>query len=707
MKKSTIEYPDELNDHRTDVGVEIRKNYEQAEKDRAETEQRWLEDLRQYKGQYASGTFDEDYEGSKIFVRETRKKVKTIAANLRDILFPTGKARNWDMRPTKKPVLHPRDIQDVAMVMKAAAAAGEDFDPDKLVMEIATERCNAMRDEVEDQLTEAHYSEIAGGEVITSGVKYGTGILKGPMVEEKVIGKWKIGEEGDWQQIEEKEQRPYVEAVQVWDIYPDMDATDVKRLRHISQRHKMLKADVLGLAKREDFKAAVIKDYLRSVPKGDYDKKSFQASLDEIGESGSQSVGTTSGYYEVIEYWGEIDAKDLRECSCDDVNDDDVGSYWANVWLLGPFVIKVELSPFTGEGKHPYHFFYFDKDETSIFGDGVPALLRDDQEMLNASTRAMLDNAAITAGPMVEVNLDLLDPAEDPRDIRPFRTFLRRGHGAAAQFPAIRDIRVASNVAEYAGLISLAERWGSEHTVPAYMYGQNDPRGAAGTASGLSMLMSAANVEIKDLAKNFDTGITKPFLSEMYSWNMEMGKDNIKGDYKVIPQGASSLVAKELRANQLDQFAASVNNDLDAKYVDRHELLLRRAEAHEVGEGIVRSKEEVEKQMQEAAKKPDPARELAIADAKAEIEKKEADAQQSREKAKSEEATRLREQIEIALDAGDTDAALALWGELKNANIEEDNQETGNPGGTGYQDAAGIQGIGNGTSNQGGAGIQN
>lgn len=44
------------------------------------------------------------------------------------------------------------------------------------------------------------------------------------------------------------------------------------------------------------------------------------------------------------------------------------------------------LAPIEGV-RWPYHLYYLDHDETSIFGDGLASIMRDDQKMLNASIR--------------------------------------------------------------------------------------------------------------------------------------------------------------------------------------------------------------------------------------------------------------------------------------------------------------------------------
>jgi hypothetical protein len=121
--------------------------------------------------------------------------------------------------------------------------------------------------------------------------------------------------------------------------------------------------------------------------------------------------------------------------------------------------------------------------------------------------------------------------------------------------------------------------------------------GAAGTASGMSMLMGAANIVIKDLITAWDEGVTRPFLTALYRWNMQFHKDNsIKGDFDVKARGTASLVAKEVRARQLNEFANLTANDLDAPYIKRDKLNRMRAEANELGD-VVKSEDEVKEEI--------------------------------------------------------------------------------------------------------------
>src|SRR4030066_387858 len=246
-----------------------------------------------------------------------------------------------------------------------------------------------------------------------------------------------------------------------------------------------------------------------------------------------------------------LDGAELEKCGCHVPEE-----FWnveveVNAWLVGNRVIKLDLNP-TETSYRPYHFFYFEKDDTSIWGIGIADIYRWAQQIANASMRATLDNLGITAGPVYEINLDMLDADERPDEIFPFRIIYRRGKGQDAQYDALRIHEASSRITELLSVFNLAKQLGDEiTTLPSYTHGEQD-KGVSRTVGGLSMLMGAATVTMKDIIRNFDDGITKPYIKAQYDWNMQFSDDeSVKGDYKVSARGSSSLVAKELTGNQL------------------------------------------------------------------------------------------------------------------------------------------------------------
>jgi hypothetical protein len=134
-------------------------------------------------------------------------------------------------------------------------------------------------------------------------------------------------------------------------------------------------------------------------------------------------------------------------------------------------------------------------------------------------------------------------------------------------------------------------------SVPRYLHGDNTNVGGAGrTAAGLSMLIGQANITLKDQIKYFDDGITSPFIKALYYWNMDFNpKQNIKGDFEIVAEGSTSLVAKEVQAEHLNQFLALTSNDVDLQYINRDVALRQVAKAMDLDElNLIKSPEQVQ-----------------------------------------------------------------------------------------------------------------
>jgi hypothetical protein len=574
------------------LGRRLRDRFDTIKGERRWIEERWLQDLRQYKGIYEPEEVARiDQSRSHSFTRMTRIKVKGIDARLMDLLFPAGSEDNWAIEPTPSP-----DVQaDPATLMQAQMALGRpllDGEMTDLVSHEAKAAAKAMTTEIRDQLSEVRYRKIMR-EVIHSGNLYGTGVLKGPLVNRKMKKRWQMDPmTGQWVPMQEPVLLPYIEFTPVWDLYPDSQATSFLEARYCFQRNVLAKHTLLGLAEREDFDGGLIRRYIKEHREGDHQPIWWETQLRLLGLN-TIATNVKVKRYEVLEYWGAVSAEDLGTLGLPlGEAEDDITEYWATVWLLGNNVIKAELQPIEGVTL-PYYSFYFDKDETSIFGEGVPTIMRDDQKGLNAAIRAMMDNAAVCAGPQFEVNLDLLEPNEDPRAVYPFRVWVRSGIGAEAAYEAVKVKQLPNYTQELQTIVQMFMNNIHESTLPSYMHGEASSKGSVGrTVGGLSLLMSAAQFPLKDQLTSIDDDVLRPFLQAMYNWNMQFNpKPEIKGDFSVVVKGTSSLVAREIRAQNLEQFAQSTLNPYDAPFIDRLELAKQRAQVQELGEGIVRDAE--------------------------------------------------------------------------------------------------------------------
>ncbi len=582
------------------IGAKMRDEYKTAADERRPYELRWLMNLRMYQGIYEPDLLARlDKNQTKAYIRLGRIKVNTMDARMFDMLFPGGVEHNWSISATPKPKV-PEDVYAaIATQISQASEIEVEQVPveeiEKAAKDWADDKAVKMSEEIADKLTEGKYRR-KGRKVIHAGNLFGTGWLKGTLTEVSSDIAWEYNADtDDYEAVPFDEENPSFEFVPVWDVYPDLSAqsSDLSLCDYIYQRHVMGKHHLQKLAKRDDFDGQAIRDYIKNHKDGNAVRAFHEEELRSIG-SEKQSTNTLRNKYEVLERWGYVSGEWLADCGCEDLTEEQLeDDLFGVVWLLGDRVIKAALHP-SERAKHIFHKYHFEEDETSVLGFGVPDAIRDTTNLANSSMRATVDNAAITAGPQVEVNLDLIDAAgvADANNIYPFKTWLRRGKGDDARHKAIHVTNIDSHVNELVSLFNTFKALTDEvSNIPSYMQGEAKGGGAADTSSGLSMLMGAANITIKDVVANFDEGITVPFITSIYDWTMMFGPKSVKGDVAIKATGSSSLVAREVRAKSLGQFQMDTANPADSLYVNRSILLRERAKTLELPDNVLHSEE--------------------------------------------------------------------------------------------------------------------
>jgi len=131
---------------------------------------------------------------------------------------------------------------------------------------------------------------------------------------------------------------------------------------------------------------------------------------------------------------------------------------------------------------------------------------------------------------------------------------------------------------------------------PSFAHGQTGIQGVGRTASGISMLMSAANGSIRTVIKNVDDYLLAPLGKSFFNFNMQFDFDpSIKGDLEVKAQGTASLMANEVRSQRLMQFLGVVQNPMLAPFT-KMDYLIR-----EIAESMDLDPDKVTNNMSEAA----------------------------------------------------------------------------------------------------------
>ena len=517
---------------------------------RNQIEQRWLEDIRQYHGEYdvQEQALLSKQKGSEVFVNITRNKTNAAEARLQDMLFPTDD-RNFGLYATPVPELD--------YLSQQQPETPEEQTPIQMAREIksgATEAALAMQEVIDDQLLESRY-HIKARDIIHDACQLGTAIMKGPIIIGRTKKRWDVLPDGMsvLQIVEALE--PTIERVDPWDFYPDMSAKSISEAEFIFERRRLSKKQLREMANLPGVLRSQLKEIVRSEAKQTHIAKDFTDDIRNI--TGINTVGE-GNRYEIWEYHGPISKSELSDAlrMSDEalVEDQDIDELddeiEATVFFSGNNVIKVSLNPMDSN-ERPFAVFNWEKDESSIFGFGVPCLMRSAQKVINASWRMMMDNAGLSVADQLVINKELLYPADGSWDMTPKKIWYLRDKTRSVQ-EAFSSFSTPSHQMELANIFTMARQLADEETnLPLIAQGEMGPH-ITKTSSGMAMLMNSSNIVLRKAVKNWDDDITRPLITRFYDWNMQFNdKPEIKGDFSIEARGSGALLVREKQQENL------------------------------------------------------------------------------------------------------------------------------------------------------------
>jgi len=564
---------------------------------------------------------------STVYIGLTRQKTNAAEARVADILLPTDD-RNWGIQPTPKPKL-----MAIARDERLAGdretgepltnpETGEQLrmkDIARASMQVAREKAKAMQNEIDDQLVECDYN----GElrkVIHNAAVLGTGVIKGPIVTNRTRKAWQPYKDMSGATVHQleivQELSPASFSVDPRNVWPDPGCGDnIHNGKGIYEREQLTPRQVRDLAKQPGF----MKDQLRKVLE-EGPKKS--ATFQELKDDDQRDVARLT--YEMWTYWGEVSHDDLEAAGVKLGEKDELRSISACVIMINNTVVKAYLNPLE-DGALPYDFYVWEKVAGTVWGYGIPYLMRSQQKVLNAAWRQMMDNAGVSSGPQIVVKPTSIQPADKQWQLTAGKIWYATDD--------IDDVRKAfttfefnSHQAELAQIIDMASKLADEETgLP--MLTQGEKTNAPSTVGGMQMLMNAANVVLRRLVKQFDDYVTKPHIRRYYDFNMMYNEDEeIKGDFQIDARGSSALLVRDIQNQAFLNLLAAGSNPIYGMYLDTQKLFEKALQAQHIDPAeVLKSEDELEK-IKEQMSQPqqaeqDPAMAVAQLRADAEMQK--------------------------------------------------------------------------------------
>ena len=559
--------------------------FEGCERSRRNDEERWLQAFHNYRGKYYKNVSFREHERSKVFVKVTKTKVLAAYGQIVDVLFSANKFP-ISVEETKVP----EGVATYAHLNPLKEQMGDNL------QESAPSIEGNLNYRPGDGLSSTPFSEqpeqsplgFAGdGKTLKPGTTFNDlneqkdilgslekelgddAIAKGPapmpdMAQIKPASK--IARRMEKLIHDEIDESNGSQELSCWDCYPDPNAKSLDDAEYVIHRHKLNRNQLRDLAERPFFNKEEILETLNDGP--NYTKRTFESQI-ELEDSDYQE---DNARYEVLEYWGIVDRKILEDSQLDIPEDmDDSTEFQVNAWVTDQRVLRMVMNPFKPY-RLPYQAFPYEKNPYSFFGIGVPENMDDAQQIMNGHARMAIDNLALSGSLVFDVDESAL-VAGQSMDIYPGKIF-RRQAGMPGQ--AIHGLKFPNTSTENMMMFDKFRQLADESTgIPSYSHGQTGVQSMTRTASGMSMLLSAANLNIKTVIKNLDDFLLRPLGEAYFQWNMQFyqGDLNIEGDLEVKATGTSSLMQKEVRSQRLTMFLQSVQNPAIAPFVKIPELI--------------------------------------------------------------------------------------------------------------------------------------
>ena len=601
------------------VGI-IKSRFYQAEDKRDMDERRWLKAYENYRGLYNKSVKFRESEKSRIFVKVTKTKVLAAFGQLVDVMFGTGKfpigvtetkvpegeygqahldtANPMPGMETSTPdnignrledepqEENPYDVgyEGDGRTLKPGATfskgvftdsledqaedmlvEGYSSDPTKFDMNPAQKAARRMEKLIHDQIEESNGSSEIRNALLESAL-LGTGLVKGPFNFNKKLHKWEDNEEGEREYNPLEVRVPRIEFVSCWDFYPDPSATNMDECEYVIHRHKMNRSQLRQLRNMPYFDEDAIRDCLQMGP--NYEEKDFESQLKDDAR-GSEDY---QGHYEVLEYWGIMDAEYAREVGIDLPDTiDDLDEVQVNAWVTGDKLLRAVVNPFTPY-RIPYHAFPYERNPYNFFGIGVAENMDDSQQVMNGHARMAVDNLALSGSVVFDIDESALVGGQS-MEIYPGKIF-RRQAGMPGQ--AIHGLKFPNTSNENMMMFDKFRQLADEQTgIPSYSHGQTGVQSMTRTASGMSMLLGAASLNIKTVVKNLDDFLLKPLGEAYFQWNMQFfeGDMDVKGDLEIKASGTNSLMQKEVRSQRLTMFLQTAQSPAIAPFVKISKLI--------------------------------------------------------------------------------------------------------------------------------------
>lgn len=566
----------------TSLAIAITGKFDMRSGKRQVKESEWLESQRLYMGKLSSMNENSNSgEPFRIKSKRTRPDVNIVRAKT-DIAIAQAVSQQFGTTEKNWGLLPPADNHDAAVA----------------------EACRRMEGTITQQLDHCGYAKKARRALEYRSI-IGTGVLKGPLNTGKMKKTYRQIQGSDmWEPIVEQDMYPSVECVNPWFFYPDDTTNDPTDLNDALEVHPMSAFDLKKYVNHPGFIADEIISVLKEKP-AEYNATNYS----EYATLTDSNPYLFKDKYIVLEYHGPITRTQLDKLDIEPTYDALDDEYYGEVWVCQGKVIRIELENIEACFRIPYYMSVWKEDPASVFGFGVPIMMRDAQRVVNETWHMILDNSSISSGPQAAIQKNFIEPADGDWTMHPRKVWHLTDTQVSVD-QAIQFFYPPNVTASLAPVLDMARQFSEEEScIPLISAGLTSPQ-QSDSATGQLIYQQASTTLLDFLGEDWSDYVTGPLVEGYYAWNMQYNPDPaIKGTYTVDVRSGIEYKNKQLYLRDIERLSMEVNqNPALGTIVNVEEMLRARVEMMNLpSKHIIKSPEEAEAAKQEMAQQPNPA----------------------------------------------------------------------------------------------------
>lgn len=541
---------------------------------------RLLRSQRMFEGKYDPEKLAQitAFGGSEVYSRLVANKARGATSLLRDVYL--GPERPWTLDAQKDPPVPPevranimRLVQTEVATLQASNQAPQ---PDQVHMRYtsllhsaqqaarrrAETEAGDVADRLDDILIQGNFYQ-ALAEFLLDLPLFPYACIKGPVVRMVPRLTWS----GNIPSITNQPTMTW-ERVNPFNLYWDPGASDIQEAT-IIERKRYTRSDLNDLIGLPGFNEIAVRACLEDYANGLREWLDAPDPEQAINENREDPNLNRAKYIEGIEYHGAMQGKLLLDQGVDRRLIQDLDrDYMVQSHVVGRHTLKTVINP-SPRQRHPYFLTSFEKIPGTVAGHCLPDTLEDLQEIANATMRSLVNNLAISSGPQVVINDEMIAPTEHSDELYPWKRWHVMGDPLGNQREPITFFQPQSNAQELLLILNQVNTLADESSgIPRYMTGESLSGGAGRTASGLGMLMNNADKVRQTVAANIDRDVIDPAINYLLDiFRLTDTSGMLTSDVAVHVKGSEAQIEKSQSQQKRLQFLQMTANPIDMEIV--------------------------------------------------------------------------------------------------------------------------------------------